>query len=158
MKTARKAMSTAASDSFDWASSHAGDFPASHLGEDVHEDEELIRLMSKAVEELELEWAPPAIPECGSMDKWFLQPGHCRTTSFQRPAPFFTKVDVEVSKMWHASYSARAYISGPALLNMVEGADARGYENLPPVEEVLATHLCPDFFKVKSSIVHSNKA
>ncbi len=89
MKTARKAMSTVASDSFDWASSHAGDFPESHLGEDVYEDEELIRLMSKAVEELELEWAPPAIPECGSMDKWFLQPGHCRTTSFQRPAPFF---------------------------------------------------------------------
>lgn len=54
--------------------------------------------------------------------------------------------------MWHTPYSARAHISGPAILNAIDGADARGYSDLPPVEEAIAAHLWPESLKIKSRV------
>ncbi len=60
--------------------------------------------------------------------------------------------------MWHAPYSARAHISGSALLTSVDGTDLSGYSKLPPIEEAVAAHLCPStLLRVKSAAVHPNK-
>ncbi len=50
-------------------------------------DEELIRVMSKAVNELGLEWFPPEEPSRRRLDEWIL-PG-CHQAPRQRSSPFF---------------------------------------------------------------------
>ncbi len=50
-------------------------------------DAELFRVLSKAVEELGLEWSPPEEPSRSRLDEWFL-PGR-RQAPQQRPSPFF---------------------------------------------------------------------
>lgn len=124
------AISTAASDSFDWAASPTED-STSHRSETAYEDKELLRILSVAVEELELEWAPPAEPEHSRLDEWFLQPGRRRRVGFQRQAPFFPEVHAEVSKIWHALYLARAHNSGPALLNTIDALTHRDIHSVP---------------------------
>lgn len=58
--------------------------------------------------------------------------------------------------MWHDS--AHAHISGLLLLTAVDDGDLLGYSKIPPVEEAIATHLCPSAsLKVKSAVVHPNK-
>ncbi len=53
-------------------------------------DAELFRVLSKAVEELGLEWSPPEEPSRSRLDEWFL-PGRCQAPQ-QRPSPFFPEV------------------------------------------------------------------
>ncbi len=50
-------------------------------------DEEFIRVMTKAVNKLGLEWSPPEEPFRSRLDKWFL-PG-CHQALRQRSSPFF---------------------------------------------------------------------
>ncbi len=65
-------------------------------------DEELIRIMTKAVNELELEWSPPEEPSRSRLDEWFLQ--GCHQTLRQRLSPFFPEVHDELTESWHAPY------------------------------------------------------
>ncbi len=65
-------------------------------------DEELIRIMTKAVNELELEWSPPEEPSRSRLDEWFLQGRH--QTLRQRSSPFFPEVHDELTESWHAPY------------------------------------------------------
>lgn len=51
-------------------------------------DSELLRILSKAVEDLGLEWSTPEEPACSHLDEWFL-PGLRQRTSYQKPSPFF---------------------------------------------------------------------
>ncbi len=60
--------------------------------------EELIRIMTKAVNELGLEWSLPKEPSRSRLDEWFLT-GHDQA---QRSSPFFPKVYDELTKSWHA--------------------------------------------------------
>lgn len=54
----------------------------------------------------------------------------------QRPAPFFPEVHAEVTKMWHALYSACA----DSLLTSINGANAQRYSKYgrgpPPIRKV----------------------
>ncbi len=52
-------------------------------------DAELFHVLSKAVEELGLEWSPPEEPTRSRLDEWFL-PGCCQAPQ-QRASPFFTR-------------------------------------------------------------------
>ncbi len=61
-------------------------------------DEELIRIMTKAVNELGLEWSPPEELSRSRLDKWFL-PG-CHQAPRQRSSPFFPEVHDELTKSW----------------------------------------------------------
>lgn len=109
-------------------------------------DTELIRVLSKAIEELGLEWSAPEEPSRSRLDEWFL-PGCCQAPP-QRAAPFFPEVHEELTKSWHAPYSARLRTSASHLLTAVDSAGQKGYEKIPPVDEAVAIHLCPPAAKV----------
>ncbi|ROL42307.1 hypothetical protein DPX16_8186 [Anabarilius grahami] len=104
-------------------------------------DAELFRVLSKAVEELDLEWAPLEEPSRSRLDEWFL-PGR-RQAPRQRSAPFFPEVHEELAKSWRAPYSARLHTSHRSALTSVDGSEEKGYEHLPPLDEAVAAHLCP---------------
>ncbi|ROL54791.1 hypothetical protein DPX16_23237 [Anabarilius grahami] len=105
-------------------------------------DAELFRVLSRAVEELDLEWAPPEEPSRSRLDEWFL-PGSRRQSPRQRSAPFFPEVHEELTKSWRAPYSARLHTTSRSALTTVDGSDTKGYEHLPPLDEAVAAHLCP---------------
>ncbi|ROK16092.1 hypothetical protein DPX16_22710 [Anabarilius grahami] len=104
-------------------------------------DAELFRILSKAVEELDLEWAPPEEPSRSRLDEWFL-PGR-RQAPRQRSAPFFPEVHEELTKSWRAPYSARLHTTHRSALTAVDGSEGKGYEHLPPLDEAVSAHLCP---------------
>ncbi|XDV18175.1 hypothetical protein PO909_023928 [Leuciscus waleckii] len=104
-------------------------------------DAELLRLLTKAVEDLGLEWTTPQEPVPNRLDGCFLT-GH-RSTTVSRPALFLPELHDELSRSWGAPYSARLRSSVSSTLSAVDGAKDRGYLSVPPVEEAVATHLCP---------------
>ncbi|ROL54924.1 hypothetical protein DPX16_12793 [Anabarilius grahami] len=104
-------------------------------------DAELFRILSKAVEELNLQWAPPEEPARSRLDEWFL-PGRRRVPR-QRTAPFFPEVHVELTKSWRAPYSARLRTSQQSAPTSVDGSSEKDYDSLPPLDEAVAAHLCP---------------
>ncbi len=104
-------------------------------------DAELFRVLSKAVEELGLEWSPPEEPSGSRLDEWFL-PGR-RQAPQQRPSPFFPEVHDELTRSWRSPYSARLRTSASSALTTVDGAEEKGYERMPQLDESVAAHLCP---------------
>ncbi len=104
-------------------------------------DAELFRVLSKAVEELGLEWSPPEEPSRSRLDEWFL-PGR-RQAPQQRPSPFFPEVHDELMRSWRSPYSARLRTSASSALTTVDGAEEKGYERMPQLDESVAVHLCP---------------
>ncbi len=104
-------------------------------------DAELFRVLSKAVEELGLEWSPPEEPSRSRLDEWFL-PGR-RQAPQQRPSPFFPEVHDELTRSWRSPYSARLRTSASSALTTIDGAEEKGYERMPQLDESVAAHLCP---------------
>ncbi len=104
-------------------------------------DAELFRVLSKAVEELGLEWSPPEEPSRSRLDEWFL-PGR-RQAPQHRPSPFFPEVHDELTRSWRSPYSARLRTSASSALTTVDGAEEKGYERMPQLDESVAAHLCP---------------
>ncbi|KAA0714748.1 hypothetical protein E1301_Tti006412 [Triplophysa tibetana] len=104
-------------------------------------DSELFRVLTKAVEELGLEWTSPEEPARSRLDEWFL-PGR-RPAPRQQTSPFFPEVHDELTRSWHTPYSARLRPSSSSALTSVDGAKEKGYEKLPPLDESVAAHLCP---------------
>ncbi|XP_077058206.1 uncharacterized protein LOC143710852 [Siphateles boraxobius] len=121
----------------------------------TNSDAEMLRILTQTVADLELEWAAPAEPPRSRLDGWFL-PGHQQAPR-HKPAPFFPEVHEELTKAWRTPYSTR----GPAVfatLSSVDGAAEKGYESLPPLEEALAAHLCPNTAASwRTRAVHPNK-
>lgn len=68
------AMSSPASDLEDWLASHMDDFDSHHseIYKPSHADQDLLRIISKAVEKLNLEWSPPTELVWNRLDEWFL--------------------------------------------------------------------------------------
>ncbi len=89
-------------------------------------DDELIRVMTKAVNELGLEWSPPEEPSRIRLDEWFIPGRH--QALHQRSSPFFPEVHDELTKLWSAPYSSRICSSASAALTSVDGAEEKGYE------------------------------
>ncbi|KAL0147769.1 hypothetical protein M9458_056912, partial [Cirrhinus mrigala] len=104
-------------------------------------DAELFRVLTRAVDELGLEWSPPEEPPCSLLDEWFL-PGR-RQAPRQRASPFLPEVHEELTRSWRAPYSARLRASSSSALTSVDGAEDKDYEKLPPLDESVAAHLCP---------------
>ncbi len=139
------AISVAASAREEWSNSPL-DYTAPHgsdAGDLHHNDVELLSVLSKAVDELGLEWAPPAEPARSRLDEWYLQSDRGRKDAPRRPGPFFPEVHDEIKKLWNAPLTSRVHNPGSSLLSSVDGADQVGYVKLPPVEEAVAAHLCP---------------
>lgn len=104
--------------------------------------EELVRVLSKAVTELDLAWNAPDEPVKSKLDSWFLQSSR-RQAAPRRRTPFFPDVHEHVVKSWAAPQSARTHSATQAMFAHVDGAEAHGYVRMPPVEETVAAHLCP---------------
>ncbi len=119
-------------------------------------DEELIRIMTKAVNKLGLEWSLPEEPSRSRLNKCFLPGRHkaLRRCSF----PFFSEVHDELTKSWHAPYSSRIRPSASVALTSVDGTEDKGYEHLPPLDESVAAHLClPTAIGWKARASHLSK-
>ncbi len=97
--------------------------------------------MTKAVNELGLEWSPPEEPSRSRLDKWFL-PGRHQALR-QRSSPFFPEVHNELTKLWRASYSSRIRPSASVALTSIDSAEDKVSEHLPLLDESVAAHLCP---------------
>lgn len=59
---------------------------------------------------------------------------------------------------WKAPFSARLKSPSSSTLSVVDGAQERGYQHLPPIEEAVSTHLCPPSAGWQSKAVHPSKA
>ncbi len=134
------AISVAKSAREEWSNSPL-DYTAPHgsdTGDLHHNDVELLSILSKAVDEFGLEWAPPAEPTRSRLDEWYLQLIVAERT------PLFPEVHDEIKKLWNAlPLTSRVHNPGSSLLSSVDGADQVGYVKLPPVEEAVVAHLCP---------------
>ncbi len=98
-------------------------------------DEELIRVMTKAVNEFRLEWSPPEKPSRSRLDECFFPGRHQALCQ-------------------HLSPTRLASVA----LTSVDGAEEKGYDHLPPLDESVAAHLCPPTaigWKARAS--HSSK-
>ncbi len=104
-------------------------------------DEELICVMTKADNELRFEWFPPEKPSCSRLDEWFL-PGHHQALR-QRSSPSFSEVHDELTKSWRAPCSSCIRPSASVALTSVNGAESKGYKQLPHLDKSVAAHLCP---------------
>lgn len=76
--------------------------------------EELVRVLNKAVEDLGLGWESPDEPAKSKLDAWFLQSGR-RAAAQRKRAPFFPDVYDELVKAWDAPQSPRTHAPGSAI-------------------------------------------
>ncbi|CAM4466038.1 unnamed protein product [Leuciscus chuanchicus] len=130
-----------ASGSEDWASSEDLAPPARKPTTRANIEKELMRVLALAAASLGLEWSAPELPSRTRLDGSFL-PGE-RTSPESKPAPFLPELHEEVAKAWNAPYSARTRSSVSPAFSSLDNAKDRGYLSLPPVEQAIATHLCP---------------
>ncbi len=140
-------MSISASEKGEWAESeqdHSNGEGPSDL------QEELIRVMNKAVQELELAWNPPEEPAKSKLDSWYFRSSHHRVDT-RTSVPFFPDVHDQLIKTWSAHQSAHVHSATQAMFSQVDGAEAHGYVCMPPVKETVAAQLCPASAKTMGS-------
>ncbi len=76
----------------------------------------------------------------------------------QRSSPFFPEVHDELTRSWCSPYSAHLCTSASSALTIVDGAEEKGYEKMPPLDESVAMHLCPpSAIDWKAKTAHSSK-
>ncbi len=140
------AMSISASEKEDWAGSEPH-----HLDSSEPSDlqEELMRVLSKAVQELGLTWSPPEEPVRSKLDSWYFR--STRKADSRASVPFIPDVHEQLVKTWSAPQSARVHSNTQTIFSHVDGAEAHGYVRSPPVEETVAAHLCPAAAKTLGS-------
>ncbi len=95
------AISVAASAREEWSNQELG-YTAPHgcdAGDFHHSDVELLSVLSKAVDELGLEWAPPAERARSRLDEWYLQSDRGQKDTSRRSGPFFPEVHDEIKKI-----------------------------------------------------------
>ncbi len=92
-------------------------------------NEELILVMTKAVNEHRLEWSPPEEPSRSRLDEWFL-PGHHQALR-QCLSPFFPEVHKDLTRSWCSPYSSRIRPSASVAHTSVDGAEEKGNKHLP---------------------------
>ena len=105
-------------------------------------DPEMTAMLSRAAVSIGLEWNPPPHPDHSRMDEWFL--GKAAAARPQpTPIPFFPELHAELTKTWQTPLSARVRSSASPAFPPLDGAVARGYAGVPPVERSVAMQLCP---------------
>ncbi len=104
------AMSLSASEKEDWAGSEPD-----HLDSSEPSDlqEELMKVLSKAVQELELTWSPPEEPVRSKLDSWYFR--STRKTDSRASVPFFPDVHEQLVKTWSAPQSAPVHSNTQAI-------------------------------------------
>ncbi len=121
------AMSISALEKEDWAGSEPDQLDSS---EPSDLQEELMRVLSKAVQELELTWSPPEEPVRSKLDSWYFR--STRKADSRASVPLFPDVHEQLVKTWSAPQSARVHSNTQAMFSHVDGAEAHGYVCSPP--------------------------
>ncbi|XDV32448.1 hypothetical protein PO909_003253 [Leuciscus waleckii] len=111
-------MSLSASEK-DWGSEHT----RSEQENPMDLQDELLRILSMAVDELDLSWNAPDEPSKSKLDTWFLQ-SSLRQAASKRGTPFFPDVHDQVVKSWAAPQSARTLASTQAMFAPGEAVSA----------------------------------
>ncbi|RXN21395.1 kinase C alpha type-like protein [Labeo rohita] len=111
--------------------------------------DKLVRILTRAVSDLGLEWEKADEPARSKPDSWFLDSGR-RAAALRKRAPSLPDLHDEVAKAWAAPQSARTHAGGSEIFTKVDGAETRGYTRIPPTEESIAAHLCPSSALLKS--------
>ncbi|XP_077057746.1 uncharacterized protein LOC143710638 [Siphateles boraxobius] len=120
-------------------------------------DPEMTAMLSRAAASIGLEWNPPPCPERSRLDDWFL--GAAAASRPQpAPIPFFPDVHDEISKSWKTPMSSRDRSLISSAFPPLDGAAARGYTGLPPVERSVAMQLCPQSASSRGEPKHPSKA
>lgn len=153
-------MSAVASESEDWLASHFEDSAFDHSDADEssgHIDNEILRIISKEAEKLDLEWSPPAEPERSRQVEWFLQPRRRNKGNEAHKGPPHSS--------WRCT--TRLPRCGTTCIQLLSTSLVRYFSLLwmvpiyggtPRTEDTVAAHLCPSTsLKVKLSVVHPNK-
>ncbi len=116
-------MSISASEKEEWAESE-WDRSGSKGPSDLQE--ELIRVMNKAVQELELAWNPPEEPVKSKQDSWYFRSSRCQVDT-RTSLPFFPDVHDQLIKGWSAPQSAQVQSATQAMFSQVDGAEAHAH-------------------------------
>lgn len=101
---------------------------------------ELYDLLRRAATLLDLEWPETAPPAPSRIDDRFLTRKHVEE---EAKVPFFPEVHQELRRSWKAPYTARVPVQGIAAYTNVAGIASLGYTTMPPLEDSMASHLCP---------------
>ncbi len=92
--------------------------------------EELMRVLSKAIQELELTWSLPEKPVRSKLDSWYFRT--TRKVDSRASVPFFPDVHEQLVKTWSAPQSAHVHSTTHAIFSHVDGVEAHGYMRSPP--------------------------
>ncbi len=131
-----EAMSISASEKDGWAGSEPEQLGSS---EPSGLQEELMRVLSKAVQELELTWNPPEEPVRSKLDSWYFR--STRKADARTSVPFFPDVHEQLVKTWSAPQSARVHSNTQAMFSHVDGRRPTVTCALPPSRRPLL-HTC----------------
>ncbi len=92
---------------------------------------ELFRVLSRAVEELGLEWSTAEEPTRSRLDEWFLL--GCRQAPRQRAMPFFQRSMTSSRNRGVLPTQPTLHKSASSALSSVDSAEEKVYEKLPPL-------------------------
>ncbi len=106
-------MSISASEKEEWVGSEL-DHSDSEEPSDLQE--ELIRVMNKAFQELELSWNPPEEPAKSKLDSWYFRSSRHQVDT-RTSVPFFPDVHDQLVKTWSAPQSAHVHSATQAMFS-----------------------------------------
>ncbi|RXN06477.1 guanylate cyclase 2G-like protein [Labeo rohita] len=83
-----------------------------------------VRILAKAIKELNFNWDAPDQPARSKLDSWYSQSSRC-LAALRRRVPFFPDVHEQVVKSWSALQSAHIHSSTQAMFYHVDGVGSR---------------------------------
>lgn len=87
----------------------------------------MIQVLTKAVEQLGLDWSAPEEPACSLLDEWFLQPGRAASRPLVSAQPLYSQRSIRNTIRCGAPpYLARVHSSYSATLSTVDGTKEKG--------------------------------
>ncbi|XDV19881.1 hypothetical protein PO909_025279 [Leuciscus waleckii] len=107
-----------------------------------HAFEELLVVITRAVERLSIEWPEDrqGARSKSKLDERFLP---SRAQPQRRSLPFFPDLHTEVSRSWGKQVSYRVYTAQTSHYSSIYNYKEHGYGEMPKVEETLASSLSP---------------
>ncbi|XDV29637.1 hypothetical protein PO909_032721 [Leuciscus waleckii] len=107
-----------------------------------HAFEELLDVITRAVERLSIEWPEDrqGARSKSKLDERFLP---SRAQPQCRSLPFFPDLHTEVSRSWGKPVSYRVYTAQTSHYSSIHNYKEHGYGEMPKVEETLASYLSP---------------
>ncbi len=114
-----------------------------HSSSDEKAYEELLEVVTRAVDRLHLDWPQEQeTSKRSKLDDRYLSDGQGEGPQ-RRSLPFFGDLHDEVARSWNRPYSSRVFVPSTSIYSTIVDAKARGYMLMPQIEETLAGYLSP---------------